>query len=81
MFYNIVDDKLADEIKGKFFIAGGAIYSIHNNQEPKDIDIFLTDEKIKRKVLSHFHLNSSLKYKKGVKVGTYLDGDESSDNR
>ena len=59
------------EFSEKSFIAGGAIYSLYNNEDYKDIDFFLTDEKLAKSIHRYFSMNNRRSYKNGVKVGEY----------
>lgn len=45
-FLKIFHPQLADELKKEMYFAGGCIYSLRNNLEPKDYDIFLKNTSI-----------------------------------
>ncbi|WP_236809728.1 hypothetical protein [Bacillus glycinifermentans] len=69
-FTNLLPLEYQEEFKNKSYLAGGAIYSLYNNQIPKDYDFFLTDESLVKE-LRRFFDNGTLKYKNGVKIGKY----------
>ncbi|GIN67056.1 hypothetical protein J41TS2_24770 [Bacillus sonorensis] len=71
-FTNLLPPEYQEEFKNKSYLAGGAIYSLYNNQIPKDYDFFLTDESLVKE-LRRFFDNGTLKYKNGVKIGKYND--------
>ncbi|EGL19837.1 MULTISPECIES: hypothetical protein [unclassified Paenibacillus] len=66
---------LPEEFKKTFkdlsYIAGGCIYSIFQNQEPKDFDFFLTDETFAMSLRRHFIDNESGYHGKDISGGTY----------
>lgn len=51
---NSLPEELREEFEEKSFIAGGAVYSLFNDQKPMDYDFFLTDMEIVKKVREHF---------------------------
>ncbi|WP_240503997.1 hypothetical protein [Bacillus licheniformis] len=71
-FISLLPPEYQEEFKNKSYLAGGAIYSLYNNQIPKDYDFFLTDESLVKE-LRRFFDNGTLKYKNGVKIGKYKD--------
>lgn len=70
-FVSMLPESIREEFNEKSYIGGGAIYSIYNNKEPKDYDFFLIDEYLAKKLHMIFSLNSNLKYKSGVKIGSF----------
>ena len=73
-FLRFLPDHMHEEFMMKSYIAGGAIFSLYNEEEPKDYDFFVTDENFAIRLRNIFNLNSSLKYKNGIKIGTH-DGE------
>lgn len=70
-FIKILPKHIQEEFREKSYIGGGAIYSIFNGEEPKDYDFFVIDEEFAKRLHEIFSLNPTLKYKGGIKIGTY----------
>lgn len=70
---SLLPDSFKDDFNKNSFIGGGCIYSLYNNQKPKDYDFFVKDKGLALKIMSAFKFNSSLKYGNGVKIGMYKD--------
>lgn len=50
-FLNLFEDeKLKEKLKKECYFAGGCIYSLYNDKEPKDYDIFLRSRKLIREL-------------------------------
>jgi hypothetical protein len=69
-------DMLPEEFRERFqklaYIAGGCIYSIYNNTEPKDYDFFLRDSKLANDLRKYF-ISLSGYHGKTVSGGMYKD--------
>jgi hypothetical protein len=70
-FIDMLPTSIQKEFDEKSFIGGGAIYSLYNGQEPKDYDFFVTEERFARVIHTAFSLNPNLKFRGGVKVGSF----------
>jgi hypothetical protein len=53
-FIEILPEQFRDEFDKVSFIAGGCIYSIYNDQSPKDYDFFLNSESLGDKMSEYF---------------------------
>ncbi len=66
---------LQDDFSKNSFIAGGVFYSLYNDNEPKDIDFFLTDANLSETLRTYFlsyilFKNADMK-DKNVKISEY----------
>jgi hypothetical protein len=68
----LLPNHLRVRFKDLSFIAGGCIYSLHNNEIPNDYDFFLTDKKYAQ-VLKDYFGDLELDNINGVKKGIYKD--------
>jgi len=51
---NLMPEQFKQKIKENAFICGGCIYSLYNNQEPKDYDFFLRDKQLAQDLMDYF---------------------------
>ena len=59
------------DFKQSAFISGGCIYSLYNDQEPKDYDVFLTDTELAKSLHEYFSNVIDLTDHGVIKKGTY----------
>lgn len=71
----LLPKQFQDRFRDNSFIGGGAIYSLYNGNEPKDIDLFITDEELVEELREYFFLYITAKdaetKDKKIKIGTY----------
>lgn len=70
-FVELLPKEFQKEFAEKCYIGGGAIYAIYNDEEVNDYDFFVTDKSFADRIHKHFNLDSTLKYKNGIKIGRY----------
>lgn len=68
---NLLPERLKLEFASKSFIGGGCIYSLYNNEIPKDYDFFLTDNALMEMVREYFENINNLKDCGIVRTGFY----------
>lgn len=61
--YKVIPEYLLDQFKEEAYVAGGCIYSVHNNKEVADIDVFIESLELKLLLLTHFKSRPNLKIK------------------
>jgi hypothetical protein len=70
-FVELLPEEFRKRFAEKCFIGGGAIFSLYNGEEPKDYDFFVTDRLLACDIHRYFDLDSTLRYKNGIKIGVY----------
>ena len=70
-FKNLLPKELQEEFEECAYLGGGAIFSLYNDEEPKDYDFFVTSKTFASKAHWIFSNNGTLKYKNGIKIGTH----------
>jgi hypothetical protein len=53
-FINLMPEQFKKRIEENAFLCGGCIYSLYNNQEPKDYDFFLKDNQLAKDLMEYF---------------------------
>lgn len=70
-FLDLFPDEIKSKIQNKFFLAGGCIYSLYNNKEPNDYDIFLYDSETKNLLILYFNKYVTAFKHGGISIGEY----------
>lgn len=72
---NLLPKQFQDRFRENSFIGGGAIYSLFNNEEPKDIDFFITDQSLVNEIRVYFFLYITARdvnaVEKRIKISNY----------
>lgn len=69
---SLLPKRFSERLKRDLFISGGCIYSLYNNQTPKDIDTFIQDEHLVAEVVDFFSKQRLFMGRSnGVKRGMY----------
>jgi hypothetical protein len=68
----ILPEQFREKFERYAFIAGGCIYSLYNNQDPKDIDFFVKNEVFAHELRKYFL--SQAEYKSKTTVGGMYNG-------
>ncbi|MCY9737516.1 hypothetical protein M5X17_27825 [Paenibacillus alvei] len=71
-FSQILPEKFRTEFIMKSYIAGGCIYSLYHDQEPKDYDYFLKDKELAEEMKQYF-LDVAGYRGNGISGGIYKD--------
>lgn len=51
---SLIPEFAREDFKKEAYIAGGSIYTVHNKQKTKDIDVFIRSEDLKMKLVTYF---------------------------
>lgn len=68
---NLLPEYLQKDFERDSFVGGGCVYSLYNDDEPKDYDFFLEKQETVDKVRLYFSMNSTLKLRGSIKIGKY----------
>nr|WP_285864310.1 hypothetical protein [Lederbergia lenta] len=69
----LLPNKFRSRFSSESFLSGGAIYSLHNGQEPNDFDFFIDNEKLGLELRNYFNSLLADQSSKEIKVGIYKD--------
>ena len=74
-FLDMFPEEIQNKFKDNFYLAGGCIYSLYNDKEPNDYDIFVHTEELKNNITSFF-INYITEYKHGGVYTGYYNGNK-----
>ncbi|MEK4605304.1 hypothetical protein MHH42_31120 [Bacillus sp. FSL L8-0099] len=74
---SLLPSRFSSRLREELFVSGGCIYSLYNNQEPKDIDTFIKSRKLVNEIVDFFSkqrlfMGRSIGVKKGFYHGLNL---------